>query len=188
MATETQTLLTYDQYVDLPEREDVRFELDEGVLVEMPMASHAHGRIQGNAFALLSAYDKQTGANFVISLNAAFRLSTDTVRGPDVCLARRASYEAKERARGGARRGAPDLAVEVVSESDTAIGMSRKVEQYLRAGAAAVWVLYPDPPQVFVYRRSGDVQRFTSGQSFQEPELLPGLVVVVDELFAGLPL
>lgn len=185
----TQTLLTFEEYADLPEQEGVfRRELDEGVVIEMPQPSHAHGRIQGNAFTVLNLYDKQAASNFVISLGAGFQLAPNIDRAPDVCLVRRSLFEAMPLVRGGSRRGAPDLAIEVVSESDTAIGMSRKVEQYLRAGATAVWVLYPDPPQVIVHRRSGEFQRFTLTQTFEEPELLPGLVVAVDELFAGLPL
>jgi len=188
MATQTQTLMSYEEYADLPEEEGVFRELDEGVLIEMPQPSHAHGRIQGNAFVVLSTYDKKTGSDFVISQNPGFKLAPNIGRGPDVCLVRRASFKAMERVRGGSRQGAPDLAVEVVSESDTLVRMTRKIEQYLRAGTTSVWLVYEDPPQVVVHRQSGEIQKFSPGESFEEPELLPGLLIPVDDLFAGLPL
>jgi len=185
MATQAATLLTFEEYADLPEKEGVFQELDEGVLIEMSTPSHAHGALQGNAFSLLSMHRKQTGADYVITRNAGFRLGPNTVRGPDVCLVRRASFRAMERVRGGYRQGGPDLAVEVVSESETAVRLTRKIEQYLAAGTSSVWLIYADPPQVIVHRRSGEIQKFTAGQRFQEPELLPGLVIPVDELFVG---
>jgi Uma2 family endonuclease len=39
--------------------------------------------------------------------------------------------------------GVPDLAIEVVSESNLAEDMLTKVYQYIDAGAKAVWVSYP---------------------------------------------
>ena len=183
----TQTLLTFEQYADLPDQEGIFLrELDEGVVIEMPQPSFLHGQIQGNVFALLKQGVQETGTDFVISQNAGFRLAPNVVRAPDVCLVRRASLQAMEVVKGGSRRGAPELAAEVVSESDTAIGMQRKVEQYLRAGATAVWILYADPRNLIVYRRSGEIQRLEPGQSFQEAELLPGFTIQVNAIFAGI--
>ena len=183
----TQTLLTFEQYADLPDQEGIFLrELDEGVVIEMPQPSFLHGQIQANVVALLKQGVREIGADFVISLNAGFLLAPSVVRTPDVCLVRRASFHAMERVKGGSHRGAPDLAVEVVSESDTAIGIERKIEQYLRAGTTAVWILYADPRNLIVYRRSGEIQRLAAGQSFQEPELLPGFTIQVDAVFAGI--
>ena len=183
MAT-TQTLLTHEQFADLPDQEGVFLrELDEGVVIEMPQPSFVHGQAQGKVFAFL---DTCSATAYLVSIHAGFQLAADIVRCPDVCFVRRASFEAMERVRGGAYRGAPDLAVEVVSPSDTALDVNRKVEQYLRAGATSVWVLYPDTRHVMVYRRSGETLRAAAGQAFQEPELLPGVSIPVDDFFAGI--
>ncbi len=188
MATQTQTLLTYEQFADLPEQEGVIQELDEGVLIEIPSPSPEHGVIQGTTFSFLTNYREQTGADLLILLGAGFLLTPKTARAPDVSVVRRSAFKAMERVKGGARRGAPDLAIEIVSEHDTASGIGRKVKQYLNAGATAVWLLHQEPAHLIVHRRSGEIQAFSPGQSFEEPEVLPGLVISVDKFFAGVPL
>ena len=181
----TQTLLTFEQFMDLPDQEGVwLFELDEGTLIEMSYPIFSHGAIQANAAGELRNHLQQTSADFLLSLNAHFRLGPATVRAPDVCLVRRSSYEAMKVVR-GALVGTPDLAVEVVSPSDTAVDIDRKVAQYLQAGATAVWVFYPETRHVMIYRRSGETRMVSSGQTLDDPELLPGFSVPVDEFFAG---
>jgi len=188
MATQTQTLLTYEQYADLPDQEGVFRELDEGVVIEMPLPGPEHGIIQGTTFSLLTAYRDQIGADLLILQNAGFQLAPDIDRGPDVAVVGRAAFKAMERVKGGSRRGAPDLAIEIVSEHDTDSAIHRKVKQYLAAGTTAVWLLHQEPPHIIVHRRSGEIQACRPGQSFEEPEVLPGMVIPVDKLFAGVPL
>ena len=184
MATQT-SLLTFDQFMDLPDQEGVRRELDEGIVIEMSHASFSHGTIQGRVYAFLMAHLEQSGADFSLSQNTDFRLAPDIVRAPDVCVVRNLSLEAMEVIR-GALVGHPDLAVEVVSESETAAALNRKVEQYLRAGTAAVWEMYPETRVVMVYRRSGETRKRTSGQILEETELLPGLSIAVEKIFAAI--
>jgi Uma2 family endonuclease len=45
-------------------------------------------------------------------------------------------------ARGGYLDGAPALAVEIISESNTAQEIDRKVKKYLSNGGIEVWVIY----------------------------------------------
>jgi len=181
MATQT-TLVTFDQFMDLPEQEGVRLELDEGIVIEMAQPSFSHGAIQVAIAASLDTYLAETGADFALSQNTGFRLAPDTVRAPDVCLVRTSSLEAMTVVR-GAQVGAPDLAVEVVSPSDTARDLNRRVEQYLKAGATAVWVFYNETQTVIVYRRSGETHRLTEEQFLEEPSLLPGLRISLEKVF-----
>ncbi|HXB75375.1 MAG TPA: Uma2 family endonuclease [Candidatus Acidoferrales bacterium] len=57
--------------------------------------------------------------------------------------------------------GAPALAVEVVSESNTAEAMNRKVKTYLANGGIEVWVVYPNTRCVWVFRK-GHAEEFRS--------------------------
>jgi len=47
----------------------------------------------------------------------------------------------------------PDLAVEVVSPSNTFTEMRRKIEMYLTNGSVRVWVVYPDERVVEICQR-----------------------------------
>lgn len=181
----TQTLIGFEKFLGLPPKDDVVSELDEGRITEMPPASFLHGVVQGRLFHVLARYLERTGEDFEVSVGAGFRLGPDTVRIPDVCLVSRSALSAMARG-GGVLEGAPALAVEVVSPSDTAAGLDRKTEQCLEAGTASVWVIYPATRHVLVHRRSGETLKVSAGQQIQEPELLPGLALAVSELFAGI--
>ena len=179
----TGTLLTFDQFMDLPDLEGGVRELDEGRVIESK-TDFSHGTVQGIASSQLLDYLHRTSADFRLSVNAGFLLAPGTLRAPDVCVVRKSCYEAMEVVR-DVLVGAPDLAVEVVSPGDTAVDIDRKVAQYLQAGATAVWVFYPETRHVMIYRRSGETRMVSSGQTFDDPELLPGFSVPVDEFFAG---
>ncbi len=79
--------------------------------------------------------------------------------------------------------GAPDLAVEVISPSQTAPEMQRKIRQFLDDGATAVWVIDPEDKSAAIYTRDG---RFTSlgvGGILTCPEVLPGFELPLSSLF-----
>jgi len=181
----TQALVSVVEFLDLPEREGVRLELDEGRVIEMPSGSMQHGALQGAFCGWFRNWIARTGAGFYAAVHVAFLLETASVRIPDACLVRKSSYAAMERVK-GALRGAPELAVEIVSEHEDAADLDLKIRQYLNAGAAAVWAVYPKTRHALAYRRSGETRDFGPGQALEEPGLLPGLRIPVDELFAGL--
>ncbi len=179
----TPALMTFEQYTDLPEQEGVFRELDEGRVIEMPRPEWLHGALQARMAHLLLNGIERTGADFIGMIKAHFLLAPDVDRAPDVSLLRKSAFATREVVRNSIR-GAPELAVEVVSTSDTAADLDRKVEQYLRAGTTAVWVLYSETRHVMVHRRSGETRKATSGQNIEEPDLLPGFTIAVDQIFA----
>jgi len=182
VATQT-SVLTFEQFMDLPDQEGVWRELDEGMLIEMPSPSFGHGTAISDLTGLLFAYREQSGLDFVISTNTGFRLAPETVRAPDLCLVYTPRLQAM-RVERSALVGAPDLAIEVISPSETAAGLNRKIGQYLRAGATAVWALYTDTRSIMAHRRNGEIRELTAGQVLQEPDLLPGLSLPVEKIFA----
>ncbi|MCH8311162.1 MAG: Uma2 family endonuclease [Chloroflexi bacterium] len=77
----------------------------------------------------------------------------------------------------------PDLAVEVVSPSDTAAEVNAKVEEYLKAGTRLVWVVYPDSRSVMVYRSLREVELLREGDELDGRPVFEDFHVLVDELF-----
>jgi len=80
------------------------------------------------------------------------------------------------------QRGAPDIAIEVVSPRDTAAHLKRKVDAYLQGGSKAVWVVFPDSGSVMVH--TADSVRELKGNQRVEDPLLPGFSAPVSEFFA----
>ena len=77
----------------------------------------------------------------------------------------------------------PDLAVEVVSESNTANSVVIKIEEYFQAGVKAAWVIYPVVSKVYVYESPTRVRILQVGDTLEGGDLLPGFHIALSSLF-----
>ena len=80
--------------------------------------------------------------------------------------------------------GVPILAVEVLSPNDTVDEIDEKVDAYLTAGVALIWVVNPHPRTVQVFRPDADPVLFNASQEISAEPHLPGFQVAVARLFA----
>ena len=113
----TKTLLTVDDFMRLPESvgtQDVRYELVEGKLVTLPLEMLRHNLVRDNALVALLEYVDGKKRGTVIGMQAC-QLFSSTVRTPDVAFFRAGRTIPRDRL----PEGAPDLAVEVVSPTNT---------------------------------------------------------------------
>jgi len=175
----TKTLLTWEQFEQLPD-DDMRHELDEGELISMPPTFTLHGKIQAQISAALLNFVRQHSLG-VVTNDSGFRLSPDTVRAPDISFVRADRARAVDLER--RFEGAPDLAVEVISPSETATQIARKVQQYLRAGTETVWVVYPREQTIHVFESSHNARILEAADQLESPALLPGFSIRVSDLF-----
>jgi Uma2 family endonuclease len=83
----------------------------------------------------------------------------------------------------GFLRGAPDLAVEVLSPSDSPGDVQQKVRDYLDAGARLVWTIAPEARTASVYRASSSARLLREADHLDGEDLLPGLSIPLAELF-----
>lgn len=177
------TLLSVDEYLALPHKEGLAYEYDEGRLVEVPAQSLENAEIQARVIGrLLEAF----GSEFIVAGPTGFWLTPEVERVPDVCVLRRDRAATLECFH-GSLRGAPEVAVEIISPSDSASDLERKIDQYLAAGVGAVVVLYPECRHVRVCRAGGETRRLGPGDNLELPDLLPGLQIPVDDLFPPQP-
>jgi Uma2 family endonuclease len=79
--------------------------------------------------------------------------------------------------------GAPDLAVEVLGPDETYSEVEEKIEDWLGAGARAVWIVNPARRVVSVYRSMTDVTRLSEGDELNGGEVVPGFRCKVSEIF-----
>jgi Uma2 family endonuclease len=78
---------------------------------------------------------------------------------------------------------APDLAVEVLSESNTKPEIDRKLREYVSAGVGLVWVVDPQKRIAQVYTSARRSKRITQEHSLDGGSVLPGFVQPLRELF-----
>jgi Uma2 family endonuclease len=173
------TLLTLEQFEQLPEQDGARYELKDGELVTMGTAKSGHERTKFRILRSLLAYILQHPIGEVYS-ETSFGISPSRVCMPDVSFLR--GELAAKADPDHIFRGAPDLAIEVVSESESALELRQKIQEYLDAGSKAVWAFYPKVRVVAVYDRTG-VKELRADQVSEAPEILPGFQARVDEFF-----
>ena len=81
----------------------------------------------------------------------------------------------------------PDLAIEVISQSNSAFEVQDKIHDYFEAGVRQVWVVYPKQAEVYVYSSPKQVQILGIGQDLDGGDLLPGFRLAVANLFEDDP-
>lgn len=177
----TTGLITWQAFEQLPDGDGFHREVVEGELIVLPPPKSKHSKI---AFAIAEALLplKQRGVA-KIYVEAGYKLSDDppTWIQPDVSVLR---IERARATRGDEYfTGSPELAVEVVSPSETARDLNRKIEAMLAGGSLAVWVIYPDEQEVRVFAPNGTSYIRRGDQTLTAPELLPDWELPVAMLF-----
>jgi Uma2 family endonuclease len=77
----------------------------------------------------------------------------------------------------------PDLAIEVISPTNSAVDVVKKLEEYFRAGMRLVWVVYPTEKLVYCYRSKTDIRVFGPTDELEGDPVLPGVRLPVRALF-----
>ena len=184
MSDVAQQLLTATDYWHLPDS-GMQRALVRGEVVESMRPGGRQGVIATILSTLLRLWAR-SGPRGVVGVESGFVLgrNPDTVRGPDVFYIRAARIPP-----GGIPEAfweiAPDLAVEVVSPTETAEEVREKVRDYLGAGTPLVWVLYPRTQEVVAHTPDGLARTLAAGDTLSAPDVLPGFSCTVAELFAA---
>ncbi|MGA3211168.1 MAG: Uma2 family endonuclease [Terriglobales bacterium] len=178
----TRTLITLEDFDRLPDEEGVAYELDEGELIMMPPPAIIHNLLRERIASEVRDFAEKRNLGKVL-WEAAFLLSENTVRIPD------AAFVSAERMKSldvhqSRIPGAPDLAIEVVSLSNLAEDLARKIDQYFVAGATAIWVIYQRMREVHVFEGTRTGHILAECDSLELPGLLPGFSVPVQSLFS----
>ena len=144
-------LYTADEFMALP-LDLKHYELVRGRLVEVPVTGFKHGVIEINIVLLLGQHVRQRRLGQLTPGDAKHLLERDpdTLRQPDVAFVRadRLPPPDEWEAYG---RVVPDLAVEILSPSNTAAEMREKVTEYLRVGVRLVWIVDPETETVTIH-------------------------------------
>lgn len=163
---------------------DQRCELIEGRIVSVSPADIEHGDISNEVAYLLNVAVRKGRHGKVFIAEAGFFVSRDpdTVCVPDVAFVTHERL-AEAGVTKGFFPGAPDLAVEVVSPSDTAPGVHKKARMWIEAGCRAVWLVWPDDRSVTFYRSLDDVKILTGDAVLDGADVIPGFSHPIAQFF-----
>lgn len=176
-------LLTAQEFLERAPQ-DKRSELVRGEMLVMAPAGFEHGDVAGNIFAALHNHVRKFKLGKVFAAETGFILAhdPDTVRAPDAAFVTNERIKAQKRRR-GFFDGAPDLAVEVASPSESSEDIQDKVIDYLEAGTRMIIYLHPRSKTLTVYRSLNDIHLLTLNDTFDGGDVLPGFRLSLQEIF-----
>ncbi|MFN4868192.1 MAG: Uma2 family endonuclease [Cyanobium sp.] len=168
----------------------------DGQLIAMTPTGGETGRRNTRLLTRLQSWADLRGCWEVFDSSTGFRLADGSVLSPDAAAMRRERWQALSPEQ---RRTfpplCPDLVIELASASDTAPrgadALRRKMEVYQANGAQLGWLLFPEQRAVEIWlaRPAGGVatapQRLENALRLEGGEVLPGLVLELEEIWAG---
>ena len=179
-------IYTYADYKGWELAEGERFEVIYGEAFAMSAPNTRHQEILGNIFAQFHNFlrgkpCKVYPAPFDVRLFYKEDESDDTVVQPDITVI----CDEKKRGPEGCR-GAPDLVIEILSPSNTAIEMQRKLKLYQEAGIREYWIADPKNNSLTVYRfQEGAILTYIYKKDAIVPVgILPELNISLEQVFA----
>ena len=183
MVTNPDVRLTVQDYLNIPEEDENRYELINGELYMAPAPSWEHQESSGNLYSILRAFVLANLLGRVVYSPIDMFLSDGDVFQPDIVFI---SNERLGIIRSDGIHGAPDLVIEVLSPGTERIDRTLKSERYEMSDVSEYWQANPIAKTILVLRaRDGAFERvglFTEGMTLETP-LLPGLRVDVSEVF-----
>ncbi|HEX4773714.1 MAG TPA: Uma2 family endonuclease [Bryobacteraceae bacterium] len=156
------------------------YELSDGELIVVGSAGALHELIKTRIFEILSEYRLKTNAGRAFA-ETQFTLRADRARIPDVAWVSESKLGLIPRAN-RAIPIAPDLAIEIISDSEVPQETEQRLRDYLEADTE-VWQVFPALSSVTVWRRNEGVR--LAKEQVLTSECLPGFSIAVWECFRG---
>jgi Uma2 family endonuclease len=115
-------------------------------------------------------------------------MAKDLQRRPDVAFVSHSKWPANRRApKVSVWDLVPDLAIEVVSPTNSAADVQQKIHEYFDAGVSKVWVVYPEQKNIYIYASPTKIQVLQLGDELDGGDLLPGFKLPLSALFEDDP-
>ncbi|MBV9125979.1 MAG: Uma2 family endonuclease [Planctomycetes bacterium] len=176
---------TVQDVLDLQQQQGVLCELIEGVLLEKALGFN-ESALAGFLLGLLNAFVIPRNLGLVTGPDGTMELMAALVRIPDVAFTNWDRLPGRRRPTSPVPRLAPNLAVEVLSRSNTPGEMAAKREDYFPAGVELVWEIDPAARTVKVYTSTTAMTTLGEADTLDGGPVLSGFTLSVRDLFAEL--
>jgi Uma2 family endonuclease len=136
-----------------------------------------HGRVERRLLVAIQKYLDTHPIGEVFGPDLLYVLGPATKRAPDVSVVLRNIEAEKE------IEGAPEIAAEVLSPSNTKREMKRKLSQFFATGCRLTWIIDPKTRSVEVWESAAGPSRVLRDSDSLETPLLPGFAYPIAKLF-----
>ncbi len=161
-------------------REDRLCELIDGTLVEKTMG-YTESLLAARLIYLLMTFTEPRQLGLVLGADGMIQLKVNQVRIPDVAVYLNERFPGGKLPTEAIPSVIPDLAVEVLSPSNTRQEMDRKLREYFAAGVRLVWYADPRKRQVTVYEAADRPTVLDHSATLDGGAVLPGFTLRVSD-------
>lgn len=176
---------TVQDVVAVQQQEGKLCELVAGVLLEKAVG-YNESSLAVFLAGLLNAFVIPRNLGIVTGPDGTVALVADLVRIPDVAFTSWDRLPGRRRPSSPVPQIAPNLAVEVLSRSNTPGEMAAKRQDYFAAGVQLVWEIDPDARTVAVYTSPIQFTALRANDTLDGDFVLPGFTLPLATLFAEL--
>lgn len=160
-------------------------EVVDGELVMSPKNNWFHGRICTRLLFALETFNRAHRLGVVLDSSTGFWMFNRNCRAPDVSLVPKGrlvslGFKPKETR---FFPGAPDLAVEVLSENNTRAEIDERLKDFFASGTQIAWIIDPAKEMVEVCHSPTQRKLIGSGGLLEGENLLPGFEYPIADLF-----
>ncbi|MFV0442682.1 MAG: Uma2 family endonuclease [Planctomycetaceae bacterium] len=164
-------------------RKDFRCELIRGTLVEKAHMSHVENSYTTVIAFYLHAYLMRTRLGKGFTEGAMYALLGGDIRLPDFTVCLNDKFPTGKVPRVSYVEFAPDLALEVLSKSNTAKEIRSKREILFASGTKLIWVLNPATRTVDIYTSVDNPITLTEADVLTGGNVLPGFELSIADWF-----
>jgi Uma2 family endonuclease len=168
------------RYVDGDDKHLV--ELIDGTLVEKAMGAY-EGRVGGLVFHFMETFLETHDLGLCFAADSTLRILPRQVRLPDVSFVSWTKLPNRELPAEPIAPLIPDLAIEVLSESNTRRELERKRRDYFAGGVRVVWQIDSDDQTAEVYTTPDAFTPIPAGGTLDGGDVLPGFTLSLVKLF-----
>ena len=181
--------VTYEEFLELVEESDQRFELIDGVVYNLASPSYKHQHVIHEVHGVFYNWFKgKQCVPLTAPFDVTFFKAEDNicVVQPDIIvMCDREKIDKK-----GKYKGIPTLVIEVLSSSTRSKDMLKKLDLYKQCGVREYWIIDPQNEQILVYSLENnditDSKAYRKGADmYVLSDYFNGLQVSLDDLFAG---
>jgi len=164
-ATTEKKKYTYADYLKTPD--DERYELIEGDLIMTPAPVMRHQRISGDLYSEVRIFVKENDLGNILYAPCDVHLDNENVVQPDILFI---SKERLDIIGEKNIQGAPDLVIEIISESTAYRDLVQKKKLYARFGVKEYWIVIPEESSVDLFTLKDNV--FVLHKSYSKDDTL----------------
>ncbi|APB34877.1 Uncharacterized protein conserved in cyanobacteria [Gloeomargarita lithophora Alchichica-D10] len=160
-----------------------RYELVNNELVDRGLSGAEPGYIACILTMILGGYIRQNKLGMICDASTAFQLNNGNRRSPDISFVGRQRLQGLKRPPQGFFPGSPDLAIEILSPSNTVAEIHDKIADYFANDTRLVWLIHPDEKYVLVYHAPAPEKLLGLTDMLTGEDVILGFTMPVAELF-----